>query len=177
LKALNLHAQLINQCLAGKRSAQASLYQQYASGMYNVCVRMVGDRALAEDILQEAFVDVFKNLRSFNGDSTIGAWIKRIVVNNCITHLRKRKMQISEIEEATHVQDEEQEEDDYSGINVQKIKDALRKLPQGYKVIFSLYALEGYDHEEISEILGVSVSTSKSQYHRAKKKIRALISL
>lgn len=136
---------------------------------------MLGDRIMAEDILQEAFVDVFRNLKTFKGDSTIGAWIKRIVVNNCISHLRKRKMYIDDLEEASFVVDVE-EEVEYPHLEVQRIKAAIRKLPQGYKVIFSLYAIEGYDHEEIASILDVSVSTSKSQYHRAKKKIRELIS-
>lgn len=143
--------------------------------MYSVCVRMVGDSSLAEDVLQEAFVDVFRNLRSFKGESTVGAWIKSIVVNKCISQLRKRRMQINDLQEASFVADVE-EEVPYPALEVQKIKNAMRKLPQGYKVIFSLYAIEGYDHEEISEILDISVSTSKSQYHRAKKKIRKLIS-
>lgn len=143
--------------------------------MYNVCCRMVGDRMLAEDILQESFVDVFRNIKSFKGDSTPGAWIKRIVVNNCISHLRKRKVHFSDIDDGAHQVADVAVPDDDNTYRVELIKDAMRKLPQGYKVIFSLYALEGYDHEEIADILDVSISTSKSQYHRAKQKIRELV--
>jgi len=136
---------------------------------------MVGDRMLAQDILQESFVDVFRNMRSFKGDSTPGAWIKRIVVNNCISHLRKRKVYFDDIDEGAHQLAAPVEVHDDNSYEVQMIKNAIRKLPRGYKVIFSLYAIEGYDHEEIASIMDISVSTSKSQYHRAKNKIRELV--
>lgn len=144
--------------------------------MYNVCVRLMGDRVLAQDMLQESFVMVFKNLKAYKGDSTPGAWIKRIVINNCISELRKKRMQISDLDEVAMVPLVVDTEADYT-YEVQQIKEAMRKLPQGYKVIFSLYAIEGYDHEEIAGILDISVSTSKSQYHRAKKKIKELITM
>lgn len=174
MKVVEYDRDLIRQCVQGKRSAQYSLYNQYAKGMYNVSVRLVGDGMLAEDILQEAFVEVFKNIGKFKGESTPGAWIKRIVVNKCITHLRKRKIHLTELEEVTHITDVASEEIEPT-YEVQQIKMAMDQLPHGYKVVFSLYAMEGYDHEEISEILDISVSTSKSQYHRAKKKIKELI--
>jgi len=131
---------------------------------------------LAEDMLQEAFVDVFKNIHTFKGDSTPGAWIKRIVVNKCLSQLRKKKIHLADIDDVKYIPEEVVEEQDHS-YEVARIKQAINLLPHGYRVIFSLYAMEGYDHEEISQVMGVSVSTSKSQYHRAKKKIKELLQL
>lgn len=128
----------------------------------------------AEDVLQESFMDVYKKLHTFKFESTPGAWIKRIVVNNCINKLRKNKLQIEEIEEGRHIPDEVAERDDHS-YEVQNIKKAMSDLPEGYRVVFSLYAMEGYDHQEIGQIMNISESTSKSQYSRAKKKIREII--
>ncbi len=175
MKTLDFNRELVKRCTRGDRAAQYEMYGKYSKAMYNTCVRMVGDKVLAEDLLQEAFVDVFRNIKSYKGQSTPGAWIKRIVVNNCISHLRKRKMYFSEIDDAVQMIEHTEEAVDTHHYEVQQIKDAMRKLPQGYKVIFSLYAVEGYDHEEIAQILDISTSTSKSQYHRAKKKIRELI--
>lgn len=128
----------------------------------------------AEDVLQESFMDVYKKLHTFKYESTPGAWIKRIVVNNCINKLRKNKLQIEEIEEGRHVPEEIVEKEDLS-YEVNKIKKAMSTLPDGYRVVFSLYAMEGYDHQEIGHIMNISESTSKSQYSRAKKKIRELM--
>lgn len=176
MKTLHFHTELIDGCKKSKRASQHALYKQYAKGMYNVCVRMVGDSMTAEDVLQEAFVDVYKNIKSYKGDSTPGAWIKRIVVNKCISHLRKKKVYLSDIDEVAHVPETKEDNEDYT-YEVQQIKNAMRLLPQGYKAIFSLYTLEGYDHEEIASIMKISVSTSKSQYHRAKKKLKEIITL
>lgn len=167
---------LIADCIAGKRAAQYKLYNQYSKGMYSVCTRMMGDRATAQDVMQDAFVDVFKNIKSYKGESTVGAWIKRVVVNRCLTHLRKRKIQLVDAEVLEHVADDESITEDVT-YEVKQIKNAMEKLPHGYKVIFSLYAVEGYDHEEIADIMGITISTSKSQYHRAKKKLKELVKL
>lgn len=147
----------------------------YSKGMYNVCLRMLNNSMDAEDVLQESFVDVYRKLHTFKYESTPGAWIKRIVVNNCISRLRKNKLHIEEIEEGRYVVEEEDESSDLT-YEVHQIKKAMSVLPEGYRAIFSLYALEGYDHSEIGQILNISESTSKSQYSRAKKKIRSLMS-
>ena len=128
----------------------------------------------AEDVLQESFMDVYKKLHTFKFESTPGAWIKRIVVNNCINRLRKNRLQIEEIEEGRHIPEEIIENVDKS-YEVNKIKKAISNLPEGYRVVFSLYAMEGYDHQEIGQIMNISESTSKSQYSRAKKKIREIM--
>lgn len=126
----------------------------------------------AEDLLQSSFIDVFNNLSKFNYQSTPGAWIKRIVINNCINHIRKKKLNVVTMDEQVNITEEETL-DDFSP-DIQPILLAISQLPDGYRLIFNLYAMEGYDHVEIAQVLNISVATSKSQYHRAKKKIREL---
>lgn len=134
---------------------------------------MITDEAEAEDILQNSFMDVFTKLKMFKHESTPGAWIKRIVVNNCINHLRKQKPIIKELDQHTDFVDDQGDE----GVeyNVAAIRKAIESLPEGYRVVFSLYAIEGYDHTEISEILEITESTSKSQYSRAKSKLYEIL--
>ncbi len=168
-----IDAKLINDCILGKRDAQFSLYRKYSGAMYNICRRMITDEAEAEDILQNSFMDVFTKLKMFKHESTPGAWIKRIVVNNCINHLRKQKPIIKELDQNTDFVDDQGDE----GVeyNVTSIRKAIDSLPEGYRVVFSLYAIEGYDHTEISEILEITESTSKSQYSRAKSKLYEIL--
>ncbi len=165
---------LLDKCKRGDRTAQYMLYQQYSRAMYNVCRRMMRDDMEAEDMLQNSFVVVFTKLHSFRGESTIGAWIKRIVVNNCINELKKRKLLTNEWDDS-YMEYSEDTQEEYHDDDVKRIKKALHQLPPGYKQVFTLYALEGYDHQEIGSILGVSETTSKSQYSRAKQKIRQLL--
>lgn len=135
---------------------------------------MVRDELDAEDLLQNSFVDVFTKLDTFRYQSSVGAWIKRIVVNNCINFLKKRRLEFEELDNKFHkIKVEETEE--FIPINVKAINSALMKLPDGYRVVFSLYMMEGYDHKEIANILNISEATSKSQYSRAKKKLRELL--
>lgn len=136
---------------------------------------MIDNSTEAEDVLQESFIDVYRKLHTYKFESTPGAWIKRIVINNCINKLRKKKLHIEEIEEGRYIAEDLVEKEDYR-FEVKKIKRAVSALPDGYRAIFSLYAMEGYDHQEIGQIMNISESTSKSQYSRAKKKIRELIS-
>ncbi len=169
-----IHKELILECLNGSRKAQFQLYQLYSKAMYNVCFRLIQNETDAEDILQQTFVDVFTKLQTFGFQSTIGAWIKRVTINNCINYLKKRKFEWQELDNKWHnVADVD--ESPMNGLSIEKVKRAIHALPEGYRVVFSLYALEGYDHEEIAEVLGISESTSKSQYSRAKQKVRELI--
>ncbi len=137
---------------------------------------MLNSKEEAEDLLQEAFAEAFSKLDSFRFDSSFGAWIKRIVVNRCINHLKKRKVDLTFMDDvpekggtASHV------EDDKIDYEVKKVHKAMELLPNGYRVIFSLYLLEGYDHSEIAQILDISESTSKSQFSRAKQKLKDII--
>lgn len=144
--------------------------------MFGICMRMLNRREEAEDILQESFAEIFDKLDSFRFESGFGSWAKRIVVNKCINHIKKRGPAIQFNADLKDTADDS-ETIDYEGISfqVEKVKRAVSELPDGYRVIFSLFAIEGYDHEEISSILGISVSTSKTQYMRAKQKIREQI--
>lgn len=136
---------------------------------------MLRDEMDAEDLLQNSFTDVFTKIHTFRYQSTIGAWIKRVVVNNCINFLKKRRLEFTELDNRFH-QIKEEEIPEPAKLNIGAIQNAMMKLPDGYRVVFSLYLMEGYDHKEIAEILGVSEATSKSQYSRAKKKLRQMLS-
>jgi RNA polymerase sigma factor (sigma-70 family) len=170
---INIHAPLIEQCRKGNSKAQFMLYNQYSKAMYNVAYRMMNNREDAEDMLQESFLECFRNIASFRFESTFGAWLKSILINRCINHLRKKKTDLILCESLpVNVADEVAEiEYDTSGI----LK-GIEQLPDGYRVILSLYLLEGYDHTEIAQIMGISESTSKSQYSRAKDKLRTILS-
>lgn len=141
--------------------------------MFNTALRLMGDRGHAEDMVQIAFVRVFHNLQRFRGDSTLGSWIKRVVVNQCLSEIKRRKLEFESIENLQVT--EESESISESSYTVEKIKTAIMELPDGYRTIFSLYLLEGYDHSEISEMLSITEATSKSQLSRAKNKVRELV--
>ena len=164
-------------CRKGDPAAQFELYRLYSQAMYNVCLRMVRTEGDAEDLLQRSFVDVFTHIRQFGFQSSVGAWIKRIVVNNCINHLRKKRLLTEELTDRHHPTPEKPDDcpDADAVYRTAGIRAALLQLPDGYRAVFSLYLLEGYDHREIAEILGISEATSKSQYSRAKAKLRSLI--
>jgi RNA polymerase sigma-70 factor (ECF subfamily) len=163
--------------MKGDVRAQYQLYSLYAKAMYNICYRMVNQQEEAEDMLQESFSYAFSKLGSFRFESSFGAWLKRIVVNTCINHLNKRKVDLVYTEQHG---DPPPDDDfvDYEEIRFRadQVMKAMDQLPQGYRIVFSLYLLEGYDHGEIAEILGISESTSKSQFLRAKQKIKEIMS-
>ncbi len=178
MEVANTHRTLVESCRRGNRKAQFELYRLYSRAMYNVCLRIVKNELDAEDVLQNAFVDIFSKIDSFRFESSIGAWIKRIVINHSINFLHQRRMQFETFEDKHHDHIFETEEDielSTIALSVEQIKKALFALPDGYRVVFSLYLLEGYDHQEIGEILGISEATSKSQFSRAKNKIREII--
>lgn len=172
----NIHADVITLCLEGNSEAQHKLYNLYSRAMYSICYRMCNSAEEAEDVLQDSFVSAFKNLDHYKGTASFGAWLKRIVVNNAINQIRKRKLNLVPIEDHD-VGDFEsgQTSDEELFLDVQRIKTEINNLPDGYRVVFSLYLMEGYDHKEIAEILGITESTSKSQYNRAKNKLKELL--
>lgn len=173
----NIHREIVEQCKQGNQQAQFELYRLYSKAMYNVCLRMLKNEMDAEDILQNSFVDIFTKLHTFSFQSSVGAWIKRIMINNCINFLKKRRIEFKELEDRhTKVVYEEEHSQGEPRWNVETVNEAIFGLPEGYRVVFSLYLMEGYDHKEIGEILGISEATSKSQYSRAKKKLRELLS-
>jgi len=161
---------IIEDCIKGKRKAQNQLYAQYCDAMYNICVRMLKNTSDAEDMLVKSFTDVFSKLSQYRMEASIGAWIKRIVINNCITYLRGKKS-MDEWDDKFDAVDESNAEVADVDYSVDTIKRAMMQLSDGYRTSINLYLFEGLDHVEISEYLNVSVSTSKTQYHRAKKKL------
>ena len=144
--------------------------------MYNVGYRIVNNTDEAEDVLQEAFISAFRSLENYRGDSTFGAWLKRIVVNKALNQISKRKFERIPEDDQWDVSEEIQK-DEFEGFpfTVDKVKRAIELLPDGYRMVLSLYLLEGYDHQEIAEILKITESTSKSQFNRSKKKLREIL--
>jgi RNA polymerase sigma factor (sigma-70 family) len=172
---VNIHHDLIERCKAGDSVAQHGLYKLYAKAMYNVGYRITRSEEEAEDVLQEAFINAFRNLDSYRGDATFGAWLKRIVVNKAINALQKKKHEAIPDDEQWDVAEEEPAADYGSELTVERVKRGIEQLPDGYRSVLSLYLLEGYDHQEIAEIMGITESTSKSQLNRAKSKLRQLL--
>lgn len=172
----SVHLYLVDRCLEGDRKAQFELYKLYSKAMYNICRRMMGNDEEARDVLQDAFVAAFTKLRSFNRESTFGAWLKRIVVNHCINALNKKRIAFENIDEKHDISVSEDTADyDYSKAGVARIQAAIDRISDGCKTVLNLYLFEGYDHKEIAGILNITESTSKAQYSRAKKKIRQIL--
>ena len=177
------HVELVERCKLGERKAQYELYKSYSKAMFNICMRILNHMGEAEDALQEAFVDAFTNLHQFRQQSTFGAWLKQIVVNKAINHMRSRKVKWVEIEEWQETMEDSDQSGSYFGMDehetnleVERVRNTVQKLPDGYRVVLSLYLFEGYDHEEIGEVLGISETTSRTQYMRAKRKLTEMLS-
>ena len=141
--------------------------------MYNTSLRIVNNTADAEDVLQESFLDAFRSLHDFHYRSTFGAWLKKIVINKSINMLRKRRNDLVDPEntELQAVTEEETVSEEDIQYKVEEVKKMISRLPDGYRTVLSLYLLEGYDHEEISQILNISHNTVRTQYVRAKQKL------
>lgn len=169
-----IHKDLIELSIGGDNKARYKLYQLYSKAMFNVCYRMMNNREDAEDMLQEAFIQAFTKLDTFRFESAFGSWLKTISINTCINYLSKRRIEIKYFDELSRFEtnDEDVEESDFK---IEDIINAMKKLPEGGRIVFSLYLLEGYDHGEISKILGISESTSKSQFMRAKRKVNEIL--
>lgn len=173
-----LDSDLISECRKGDRKAQKELYDALAPKMFSVCIRYMGDKSLAEDILQEGFVILFTRLDSFSGIGSFEGWVRKIFVNTALMSLRKKDaLKVSDdIDAALDLKSEIA-----SPVQDLGYKDLLKMisgLPPGYRIVFNMYVIEGYDHKEISESLGISEATSRSQLHRARillqEKVKAL---
>ncbi len=140
--------------------------------MYNAAYRITGNEAEAQDVTQEAFTSAFRNLEYYRGDAAFGAWLKRIVINKALNSLQKRKLERIPDDEDWDVSEPESPPDYTDSLTVERVKKGILALPDGYRSVLTLYLLEGYDHQEIAEILNISESTSKSQLNRAKAKLR-----
>lgn len=168
------HVDLVDACRQGNRKAQFELYKLYAKAMYNIAVRIVNDEAEAQDVLQEAFLDAFTRIESFRAETTFGLWLKQIVINKSINQLRKRKADFITLD-GIDIADEDKFEEEELQYQVSEVKKAVARLPDGYRVVLTLYLFEGYDHEEIAHILKISENTSRSQFMRGKTKLNGLL--
>jgi RNA polymerase sigma factor (sigma-70 family) len=143
--------------------------------MYNVAVRIVNHNGEAEDVLQDAFLDAFQKIHDFRQTSTFGAWLKQIVINRALNQLRNRKVQLVDIDESLDIGDEHPYDEEEVNYDIQRVQHAIQQLPDGFRTVICLYLLEGYDHEEIAEVLGIAESTSRTQYIRAKKRLLEIL--
>lgn len=169
-----IHRDLLNACRKGDSKAQMKIYGLYYKPMYHVSLRILGDSMEAEDVMQEAFLVAFKNIGSIDLNVSFGGWLKRIVVNRSLDTLRKRKNTVelmADIPEDISTEVSDQAEEGTTEEKIEKIRRALEKLPEKYRIILSLSLFEGYDHDEIGQILGVTPSTSRAQLSRGKQKL------
>jgi RNA polymerase sigma factor (sigma-70 family) len=172
----DIHKDIVIQCKNGSPKAQFELYRLYSGAMFSTCMRLLNNREDAEDMLQEVFSYAFSKISGFRFESSFGAWLKQITVNTCINKLKKKRAELKFVEDIEIFDEPEQEQEEKDiQYEVKKVIKAMESLPEGFRIVFSLYLLEGYDHTEISQILGISESTSKTQYLRAKKKIKELL--
>ncbi len=173
-KNLNL---IIERCRKKDRKSQYELYHLYFKAMYNTACRIIGDVYTAEDITQEAFLSAFNKITTYSGEVAFGAWLKKIVVNRSIDFLRKQKLNL-EFKDSLISLDavEELPYDDYKPEElIKEVKKAVNQLSEGYKIIATLHILEGYDYNEISEILNIKSSTVRSQFARAKARLSEIL--
>lgn len=161
---------LVERCIGGERLAQKQLYEQYKTAMFTIALRILNDYDLASDALQDAFLEVFKDLKNFKRQSTVGAWIKTIVIRQAIkkNKFEYRYLPFDADEHDTLVHQ-------LQNCNAAAIDKAINKLPNGYRSVFTLVEIEGYNHKETAAMLGISENTSRSQLHHAKKQLQTLL--
>jgi len=170
----DIHQDLIEACRHQNRNAQIRIYELYFKALYNTSLRIVSITAEAEDIMQESFLEAFRKIEDYRGEGSFGAWLKRIVVNNSINHLRKKREMISLDESTFELRDPAPEEQEYSEnvfCRLEEIREGIKKLPENYRILISLHLLEGYDHEEMAEIFNTTNGNIRVKYLRAKQKL------
>jgi RNA polymerase sigma-70 factor (ECF subfamily) len=170
----NIHQDLINRCRSGDREAQFRIYELYYKAMFNTSLRIVKDEVEAEDLMQESFLSAFEKIDTYSGTVSFGAWLKKIVVNRSLDSIRKKRMFFEELDEkiTSGITEDIPEE---TTIDTERIRSAIMELPDGFRIVLTLYLLEGYDHKEIAEILNITSSTSRSQFTRARQKLVELL--
>lgn len=173
---------LIKGCLDGKRRSHSLLYKKYSEVMMGICMRYCKSREEAEDVLQDGFIKVFTRLGQYRMEGSFEGWIKKIIINTAINHYHSRlrldnKKETENPEEIENLNEEEEEVtiEGKTGLNRDRLLEIIRNLPGGYRMVFNLFAIEGYTHSEIAEILDISVNTSKTQLLKARKYIKKRI--
>lgn len=171
-----LHQDLIDACRSGDREAQFRIYQLYYKAMYNTSLRIVNDSAEAEDIMQESFLDAFQRLDTYTGEGTFGSWLKRIVINRSLDSLRKHKDEVPLDEAGIDLPDESgQDSDEEVMLQVTAVKQAIAELPDEYRIVVTLLLIEGYDHEEVAQVLKITNQLSRTRYSRARQKLLEIL--
>jgi RNA polymerase sigma factor (sigma-70 family) len=176
---MDKEVKLIEGCLAGKRKAQSELYSRFAPLLYGICLRYASNRFEAQDMLQEGFIKVFSSLSSYESKGSFEGWVKRVVINNTLNHIRSNSKQklFSDLAEVENVPDPVPEVDESPTAPDKEIMLRLiQELPEGYRMVFNLYVFEDYTHKEIAEVAGISENTSKTQLMRARNLLQKKIS-
>ncbi|RLD29546.1 MAG: RNA polymerase subunit sigma-70 [Bacteroidetes bacterium] len=171
---------IVEKCKQNDRKAQLQLYNQYCDGMFVVAKRFVKDTLEAEDIVQESFIKAFAKLHQYKAEVTFGAWLKRIVINKSIDLLKSKKQQLLELDEVHLKVVDSSYEDEWlvdDAITLNEVKDAISKLPDKYKYVVMMFLVEGYDHQEIAQVLNITEVASRTQLSRGKTKLKELLTL
>lgn len=165
---------LIENCIRGDRKSQRALYDMYSAKMFSICLRYSKNEMDAEDILQEGFVKLFNNLERFRGDGSFDGWVRRIFVNTAIEHIRRKSLNTT-LGEGLENKVVDRQKNGLDDLYEKDIINTSMTLSEGYRTVFNLYAVEGFSHKEIANRLGITESTSKSQFSRAKALLRSMI--
>ncbi len=180
LEAKNIEAELIAACQRGERQAQFQFYQKYNEKVFNIAFRMANDSQAAEDLTQQTFIKAFQKMGDFRGEAALSSWLYRITTNLCLNHLKKanrwRKLVSRDAPEVTRRIPAKSFENSGSAALKPHLEKAIQKLPDRYRTVFVLHDVEGFNHKEIGDMLGVAVGTSKSQLHKARRSLREILS-
>lgn len=166
---------LVDRCKSGNQEAQRELFNRFSPLMLGVAMRYINDKERAEDVLQDGFIKVFKNIHRFEHRGSLEGWIRRIIVNTALDQIRKNKKTQGDIELDNSVFEIVQKSEVESQLQAEFLMKIVQQLPEGYRVVFNLFAIEGYSHKEIADEMGISESTSKSQYSRARAYLRKVL--
>ena len=166
---------LVKECVSGNANAQRLLFDRYSAKMLGVAIRYIKDKERAEDVLQDAFIKVFKNLKKFKHDGSLEGWIRRIVVNTALDQLRKNKKRQGDVELDDSFLELTTNNFTEERLQAESLMKIVQQLPDGYRTVFNLFAIEGYSHKEIAKKLNITENTSKSQYSRAKSVLREIL--
>ncbi len=169
-----IEEKIIADCIDGKRSAQRLLYNKYANILFSICLRYANNKDEAEDILQEGFLKIFLNLKSYRNEGSFEGWLKKIIVNTAITYVRINVKTFS-LENINDIPDEIEEDSGEYVIHPTQLFEILKLLPSQLRIVFNLYAIEDYTHKEISDLLEISESTSRTNLFRARKMLSKMI--
>ena len=167
--------ELLDACVKGKPSAQKLLFERYAPIMMGVVIRYINDQERANDVLQDGFIKIFKNIKTFKKDGSFEGWMRRIMINTALDQLRKNKKNYLHVDVDDVKTNLSVDSNVESKMQTDVLLDLVQQLPDGYRTVFNLYAIEGYTHKEIGEMLEIAENTSKSQYSRARGILRNML--